>query len=307
MNKAIQTYNLTCDFKSLRAVDRLTVEVQCGTIFGLLGPNGAGKTTTIRILLGLLEATDGQAEVLGFDCKSQADEIRHRVGVLFEHSGLYERLNAEENLNLFGRIWHLSRRERSVRIKELLVHFGLWDRRKERVGTWSRGMKRKLAIARALFQRPRMIFLDEPAAGLDPVASASLREDLINLAESEGATVFLTTHNLSEAEHICTQVGLIRDGKLLKLGSPKNLHNNSVALKVEFIGRGFNEKITKLLNKQKNVVSVKANKNHLFVELNENMEIAPLISLVIRKGAKVEEIHKNKSSLEDVFLNLMER
>jgi ABC-2 type transport system ATP-binding protein len=305
MGNAIQTYDLTCDFKSLRAVDRLTMEVQCGTIFGLLGPNGAGKTTTIRLLLGLLEVTDGQAEVLGFDCRKQAEEIRHRAGVLFEHSGLYERLNAEENLNLFGRIWHLSRRERVARMKELLVHFGLWDRRKEIVGTWSRGMKRKLAIARALFHRPGLIFLDEPTAGLDPVASASLREDLINLAASQEATVFLTTHNLNEAEHICTQVGLIRDGKLLTLGSPKKLQNRGVALKVEFIGRGFNEKITKLLNEQKNVVSVKANKNHLFVELNKNMEIAPLVSLVIKKGAQVEEIHKNKSSLEDVFLNLM--
>jgi len=281
------------------------MEVQCGTIFGLLGPNGAGKTTTIRLLLGLLELTNGQAEVLGFDCRNQADEIRHRTGVLFEHSGLYERLNAEENLNLFGRIWHLPRRERLARMKELLVHFGLWDRRKEMVGTWSRGMKRKLAIARALFHRPGLIFMDEPTAGLDPVASALLREDLINLAESEGATVFLTTHNLSEAEHICSQVGLIRDGKLLALGSPKNLHNKSVALKVEFIGKGFSEKITKLLNKQKNVVSVKANKNHLFMELNENSEIAPLVSLVVKMGAQVEEIHKNKSSLEDVFLNLM--
>ena len=305
MGNAIQTNNLTCDFKSLRAVNRLTIEVQSGTIFGLLGPNGAGKTTTIRLLLGLLELTEGQAEVLGFDCRKQADEIRHRTGVLFEHSGLYERLNAEENLNLFGRIWHLSRRERLARMKELLIHFGLWDRRKELVGTWSRGMKRKLAIARALFHRPGLIFLDEPTAGLDPVASALLREDLINLTESEGATVFLTTHNLSEAEHICSQVGLIRDGELLALGSPKNLHNKSVALKVEFIGRGFNEKVTKLLNKQKNVVSVKANKNHLFVELNKNMEIAPLVSLVVKMGAQVEEIHKNKSNLEDVFLNLM--
>ena len=302
---AIQTHNLTRDFKDLRAVDGLTIEVPQGAIFGLLGPNGAGKTTTILLLLGLLEPTVGHAKILNFDCRTQANEIRHRTGVLFEHSGLYERLSVEENLDFFGRIWHLSAQERRSRMKDLLYHFDLWERRKETVRTLSRGMRRKLAIARALFHRPNLIFLDEPTSGLDPVASAALREDLRNLTESEGTTVFLTTHNLAEAEQICTQVGIIRKGKLLAKGGPKDLINENVALKVVIIGSRFGDKIPTLLDMNDEVVSVKVNANQLIVELNENIEIAPLINLIVNEGAQVEEIHKNKLSLEDAFLKLM--
>jgi len=139
---AIYTENLTRDFSTVRAVDGLTLEVPAGTIFGFLGPNGAGKTTTIRLLLGLLEPTAGRAEVLGFDTRTQADEIRARTGALLEHHGLYERLSAEDNLEFYGRVWRLPRAERQTRIRELLTHLGLWERRKEKVETWSRGMKR---------------------------------------------------------------------------------------------------------------------------------------------------------------------
>ncbi len=302
---AIQTHNLTRDFKDLRALDGLTIEVPQGAIFGLLGPNGAGKTTTILLLLGLLEPTAGRAKILGFDCRTHANEIRHRTGVLFEHSGLYERLSVEENLDFFGRIWRLSAQERRSRMKDLLYHFDLLERRKETVRTLSRGMRRKLAIARALFHRPNLIFLDEPTSGLDPVASAALREDLRNLTESEGTTVFLTTHNLAEAEQICTQVGIIRKGKLLAKGGPKDLINENVALKVVIIGSRFGDKIPTLLGMNDEVVSVKVNANQLIVELNKNIEIAPLINLIVNEGAQVEEIHKNKLSLEDAFLKLM--
>jgi ABC-2 type transport system ATP-binding protein len=301
----IQTHNLTRDFKQLRAVDGLTIEVPQSAIFGLLGPNGAGKTTTILLLLGLLEPTVGHAKALGFDCHTQANDIRHRAGVLFEHSGLYERLSAEENLDFFGRIWHISAPERRSRVKDLLYHFDLWDRRKEIVRTLSRGMRRKLAIARVLFHRPNLIFLDEPTSGLDPVASAALREDLRNLTESEGITVFLTTHNLAEAEQICTQVGIIRQGKLLATGPPKDITNEGIALKVVIIGSNFGDKIPTLLGMHDEVVSVKVNENQLIVELNKNIEIAPLVNLIVNEGAQVEEIHKNRTSLEDAFLKLM--
>jgi len=301
----IQTHNLTRDFKQLRAVDGLTIEVTQSAIFGLLGPNGAGKTTTIRLLLGLLEPTAGHAKVLGFDCHTQASGIRDRTGVLFEHSGLYERLSAEENLDFFGRIWHLSAGERRSRMKDLLYHFDLWDRRKEIVRTLSRGMRRKLAIARVLFHRPNLIFLDEPTSGLDPIASAALREDLRNLTESEGATVFLTTHNLAEAEQICTQVAVIRKGKLLAKGDPKDLANEGIALKVVIIGSNFGDNIPTLLGMNDEVVSVKVNENQLIVELNKNIEIAPLVNLIVNEGAQVEEVHKNRTSLEEAFLKLM--
>ncbi|MCX7681970.1 MAG: ABC transporter ATP-binding protein, partial [Anaerolineae bacterium] len=238
---AMHTDNLTRDFDTLRAVDTLNLEVPRGIIFGFLGPNGAGKTTTIRLLLGLLEPTAGRAEVLGFDTRTQADEIRSRTGALLEHHGLYERLNAEDNLEFYGRVWHISAGARQARIRELLSHLGLWERRKEMVGNWSRGMKQKLAIARALLHHPQLLFLDEPTAGLDPVAAAALREDLATLAAREGVTVFLTTHNMAEAEKLCQIVGVIRKGQLLAVGSPAELRTMRGAPRVEMIGRGFSE------------------------------------------------------------------
>ncbi|HEY9860281.1 MAG TPA: ABC transporter ATP-binding protein, partial [Candidatus Obscuribacterales bacterium] len=175
---AIRTQSLSCDFGTIRAVDSLSLEVPKGIVFGFLGSNGSGKTTTIRLLLGLLEPTSGQAEVLGFNTRSQANEIRQRTGALLEHPGLYERLSAEDNLEFYGRVWRLPPAKRRARIKELLGNLGLWERRHESVGGWSRGMKQKLAVARAMLHSPALIFLDEPTTGFDPVAAAALRDNL---------------------------------------------------------------------------------------------------------------------------------
>src|SRR5262245_32458146 len=186
----IRTQTVTRDFKSTRAVDALTIEVPRGIVFGFLGPNGSGKTTTIRMLLGLLEPTFGKAEVLGFDTVKNPDDIRLRCGALLEHPGLYERLSAEDNLQVYARIWNMRDVERRARIKELLESFGLWDRRKDPAATWSHGMKKKLAVARAMLHRPALLFLDEPSAGLDPVAAAGLRDELSSVVRREGVTVF---------------------------------------------------------------------------------------------------------------------
>jgi len=302
---AIRTHNLTRDFGRVRAVDHLTLEVPKGIIFGLLGPNGAGKTTTIRLLLGLLEPTSGQAEVLGFDTRTQADEIRCRTGVLLEHPGLYERLSAEDNLEFYGRIWQMPANARQARIKELLTHLGLWERRKETVGTWSRGMKQKLAIARALLHRPPLIFLDEPTAGLDPIAAVALREDLATLATREGVTVFLTTHNLAEAERLCSLVGIIRQGQLLAVGSPDELRTKQGRQRVEILGRGFSENLTASLRALPEVLKVEQQDNCLVIELRDVVDTAPLVSLVVSSGAQVEEVRRGNASLEEVFLTLM--
>ncbi len=303
---AIWTENLTRTFATVRAVDSLSLQVPAGVIFGFLGPNGAGKTTTIRLLMGLLDATDGQARVLGFDAATQAGEIRERTGALLEHSGLYERLSAEDNLEFYGRIWHLSASERKARIKELLDHLGLWERRKETAGTWSRGMKQKLSIARALLHRPRLIFLDEPTAGLDPIMSAALRDDLAALVKHEGVTVFLTTHNLTEAEKLCKLIAVIRQGKLLAIGHPEELRRRDGALRVEVVGRGFSDDLLAMLRSRPEIAGVNRQNSRLILELREDTDIAPLTSLLVKAGAEVEEIHKDKASLEQVFLTLMQ-
>lgn len=220
---AIRTTSLTKHFSDISALDNLSVEVPLGCVFGFLGPNGAGKTTTIRLLLGLMEPTAGSAEVLGFDSRSYSQEIRSRCGALMEDSGLYESLTAEDNLRFYGKIAGLSERQITDSIHETLSHFDLWERRKETPVHWSRGMKQKLAIARTLLHQPDLLFLDEPTSGLDPVAAASLRDDLARLASQKGTTIFLTTHNLAEAEKLCSRIAVIRSGKLLACGAPNDL------------------------------------------------------------------------------------
>ncbi len=190
---AIRTEELTRDFPGVRAVSDLSLEVPRGTIFGFLGPNGSGKTTTIRLLLGLLEPSAGAAEVLGFDTHRQAPAIRERCGALLEYSGLYERLSAEDNLEYFARIWRLPDAERRARIKELLSHVDLWDRRSERTGTWSRGMKR-VSDARLTLElqpdapsAPLVRLLVEGGAEVEEVrrGQASLEEAFLTLVESQ--------------------------------------------------------------------------------------------------------------------------
>jgi ABC-2 type transport system ATP-binding protein len=306
LETAIRTENLTRDFETVRAVAELTLAVPAGMIFGFLGPNGAGKTTTIRLLLGLLEPTSGRAQVMGLDTTTQADEIRERTGALLEPAGLYERLSAADNLEFFGRIWRLSADERQARNRELLTHLGLWERRREIVGTWSRGMKQKLAVARALLHRPALIFLDEPTAGLDPLAAAALREDLAALAAREGVTVFLTTHNLAEAEKLCGLVGIIRQGRLIAVGHPNELRARSGALQVTIAGRGFDERVLSLLRAQPEVAAANAQNGRLLIDLKQQADISALVNLIVSAGGAVEEVSKGKAKLEDAFLALMQ-
>lgn len=303
---AIRASGLTRQFAAVRALDDLSIEVPAGAVFGFLGPNGAGKTTTIRLLLGLIEPTSGSAEVLGFDTRTQGAQIRARAGALLEHSGLYERLSAEDNLRFYGRIAQMPRPELDKRIEELLRHLGLWDRRKEAVVKWSRGMKQKLAIARPLLHRPGLVFLDEPTAGLDPVAAASLREDLAALASSQGATIFLTTHNMAEAEKLCSLVAVIRQGKLLAVGSPKELRSRGGGQRTEITGRGFSEAMLGALRQNADVAQAQLENGRLLLTMKDGASVAPLINVIVREGGEVEEVRSGQGSLEEVFLTLMD-
>jgi ABC-2 type transport system ATP-binding protein len=264
---AIRTENLTRDFGPVRAVDDLSLEIPAGIVFGFLGPNGSGKTTTIRLLLGLLDPSRGRAEVLGFDTQTRADDIRERCGALLEHAGLYERLSAEDNLELYGRIWHLPAADRKARTKELLTHLGLWERRGEKVVGWSRGMRQKLAVARSLLHRPSLIFLDEPTAGLDPMAAAALHDDLLSLAGLEGVTIFLTTHNLAEAEKLCAMAGVIRAGRLVAVGHPDQLRAKGGAHQAVIFGRGFSEQVLGSLREQPEVAAATFQDGRLVIDL----------------------------------------
>ncbi len=302
----INTTHLTRRFGEVTAVDNLTLQVPAGCIFGFLGPNGAGKTTTIRLLLGLLEPDDGRAEILGCDTQTQATAIRNQTGVLLEHNGLYERLSVADNLEFFARIWRIPTAERQTRIKDLLGHFDLWNRRRDFAGTLSRGMKQKLAIARALLHRPALVFLDEPTAGLDPAAAIDLREHLLALSKQEKVTVFLTTHNLLEAEQLCNQVGVIRDGKLIANGTPKELLDARRTPRVEILGAGFEESLIATLQQRPEVAAVALQNGKLALTLQEGADLTPLLTLLAQAGARIEEVHKDGGNLEELFLTLMQ-
>jgi ABC-2 type transport system ATP-binding protein len=304
---AFRTDRLTRTFGAVKALDELTLEVPSGAVFGLLGPNGAGKTTTIRLLLGLIEPTSGRAEVLGLDTATQGQQIRDRVGALLEHTGLYERLTAEDNLDYFASIWGMSRAAKRDRLKELLTHFGLWERRSDRVGTWSRGMKQKLAIARAIVHRPPLVFLDEPTAGLDPAASVALREDIMALAASSGTTVLLTTHNLTEAERVCGLVAVIRAGKLAALGAPAQLRARAGKSVVRVTGRGFTANgIADALRARSEVAEVTVADGTLEIVPSGQLDTSALIPWLMERGVTIDEVRRETASLEDVYLSLME-
>ncbi len=218
---AIETTHLTRAFGSLVAVDDLTLAVPEGTVFGFLGPNGAGKTTTVRLLSALIAPTRGSAVVAGYRLGEHNEAIRQAVGILTETPGLYDRLSAWQNLLFFAELYDLTAERAASQIERYLRLLDLWDRRDDKVGGFSKGMRQKLAIARALLHEPKVIFLDEPTAGLDPEAARVVR-DFIKHLRTEGRTIFLTTHNLPEADELCDQIGVFR-ARLLRLGTPATL------------------------------------------------------------------------------------
>ena len=304
-SEAIITENLTRDFKSVRAVNHLNFQVPTGQVFGFLGPNGSGKTTTIHLLLGLLAPTAGTAKVLGYDVCSAAGKIREQTGVLLEHTGLYERLSAEDNLDFYGRIWGMAAPERQDRCKELLDQLGLWERRKEVIAKWSKGMKQKLAVARAIFHRPALVFLDEPTSGLDPVAAAQLHQDLKKLARQDGTTIFLTTHNLAEAEQLCHLVAVIRQGQIIAYGSPAELRSQGTRPQAEIEGANFTPALVAALKARPEVAGVTLKDNLLSLDLTRSSSLAPLVMLVVENGGQIEQVRKGSKSLEEVFLTLV--
>jgi ABC-2 type transport system ATP-binding protein len=293
-------------FPTRRALAGLSFEVPPGLVFGFLGPNGAGKTTTIRLLLGLLEPTAGSVEVLGFPPVTRGNEVRSRAGAVLEQPGLYDHLSAEENLEFYGRAWRLPTSERRARIRELLTRIDQWEKRTERVGKWSTGMRQRLALARALLHRPPLLLLDEPTSGLDVMAATSVRNDLLALVEREGTTIFLTTHNMAEAEVLCGRVAVVREGRLLAVGHPDELRAEAGGTHVEIVGTGFFPWVLDRLTAQLAAVSAELAGNRLVVRLRRAGDVPRLVRFLVEAGVEVEEVRRGKTSLEEVFRGLVE-
>ena len=300
----ISIQNLSKTFESVQALENITFEVPSATIFGFLGPNGAGKTTTIRMLLGLLEPTEGQIKVLGFSTINQADQIRSQTGTLLEHSGIYEQMTAFDNLEFYGRAFNMPASERKTRIEELLTRMGLWERRNDRAGSWSRGMKQKLALARTLLHKPQLVLLDEPTAGLDVASAVAIREDLNTLVQEEDVTIFLTSHNMTDVEKLCDLVAIIDKGKLITTGSPEDLRREMSQDQLEIIGHHFDDGIISRIKAHRNVRSLERKNGSLLINLHRDIESSTLITLLVEGGAEIDEVRRNKPSLEEVFLTL---
>lgn len=304
-DSAIYLDNVSHSFGHVKALNNLSFEVPRGIIFGFLGPNGAGKTTTIRLCLSLLEPSNGDIEVLGYNTRLYGEQIRAHTGALLEHSGLYEQLSAEDNLEFFGRAYQLPRDQLRDRIRELLEQNELWERRREPVRLWSRGMKQKLAIARAMLHRPSLILLDEPTAGLDVAAAVEVRQHLVSLASQQGVTVFLTTHNMNEAEKLCSLLAVIRAGNLVALGHPDELRARTGKPRLEIRARGVMEDALTQLRNLPEVAAVTGTNGRLTVDLGQEIDSALLINLLVDAGVQVEEVHRPRASLEEVYMTLL--
>ncbi|HEY46425.1 MAG TPA: ABC transporter ATP-binding protein [Anaerolineae bacterium] len=216
--KAIMVQDLTRDYNGQRAVDGISFDVEPGEIFGFLGPNGAGKTTTIKMLTGQLRPTSGTAQVMGCDVVEERQALKPQIGVVFENHNLYERLSAGDNLRFYARLY----RVKKARVEEVLAHVGLTERARDKVGTYSNGMKQRLLIARALLHKPKVLFLDEPTKGLDPNVARDIRAIATELAD-QGMTIFLTTHYMEEADQLSDRVAIIDQGRIVALDTPEHL------------------------------------------------------------------------------------
>lgn len=303
----IETVNLTRRFGEIVAVSSLNLTIEDGRVFGFLGPNGAGKTTTIRMLTCLIEPTYGTAYINGIDIRDKQERIKIRgmIGLLPEIPGLYESLSAYSNLEFFAKLYGVPEAERKKRIRDLLLALGVWDRRNDPVGKFSRGMKQKIAIARALVHEPEFLFLDEPTSGLDPQAAITVRNYLREL-KKEGRTIFLNTHNLDEAEKLCDKIGVI-NGKLLALGSPAELSRKFYGRTTVIHLRHLRPDVIDKIRSLSGVKGVRLDGERLLIDVdNPEEQNPPIVSILAESGAEVEFVNELRHGLEDVYLKLIE-
>lgn len=302
---AIEISGLTRVFGERPAVQDLTLDIPAGSVFGFLGPNGAGKTTTVRMLAALIAPSSGSARIAGHELGQEDEQIRRAVGILTETPGLYDRLSARQNLLFFARLYGLDGQKAQGQVERYLRLLGLWERRDERVGGFSKGMRQKLAIARALLHEPEIVFLDEPTSGLDPEAARTVRQFITEL-RSEGRTIFLTTHNLHEADELCDLVGVFRT-RLLRVDTPAHL-------RVGMFGRGT---VVRVVGEAQNwletaralpfVGGVVARQDSLTVRLDDPEYQNPLlIRALVTAGAQVRYVEAVSHSLEEVYLGLID-
>ena len=301
----IRTEGLTKKFGDFTAVDGLTFQVNRGEVFGLLGPNGAGKTTTIRMLCCLIAKTGGTARISDYDISDPRDamNIRKMIGIVHDNVGLYESLSPYENLEFFGRMYEFPEVNLKENIDKYLKALDLWDYKDKPVGSFSKGMKQKVAIARSLVHEPDLLFMDEPTANLDPEASKVIRDILLDL-KKENRTIFLNTHNLDEAQRICDRIGILKT-KMMAVDTPANLEKAMASKKTIFVLEAVNEKVLNAV-KASNPENIEVQGNSIILELKDpDNETPAIMNSIIAAGGKIKSFNESGASLEDVYLKLV--
>lgn len=301
----IETKGLTKKFGNQVAVEDLSLHVGEGEVFGFLGPNGAGKTTTVRMLSCLVSKSSGSATIGSYEIGNPSDQqnIRKMIGLLTENVGLYDELSAYDNLDFYGRFYKLSAQKRRDRIEYLLKMLGLWEKKNIAAGTFSKGMKQKLAIARALIHDPQVLFLDEPTANLDPEASKTVRDFILDL-KKEKHTIFLNTHLLDEAERICDRVAILKT-KLITTGSPDDLRHSFSGRKVKIQLQRLDDLMVSSVRRLGYEIG-DVTTNSIVISLKDPEKENPEILKSIQSaGGNIVFVTEVSSSLEDVYLKLV--
>ena len=307
----IETKGLTKRFGTLTAVDNLTLKVNEGEVFGFLGPNGAGKTTTVRMLCCLISKTSGEARIADYDVGKEADalKIRKLIGLVPDTVGLYDDLSAYDNLDFYGKLYGCTETQRKENIQRFLTMLGLWEKRDAIAGSFSKGMRQKLAIARALIHEPELLFMDEPTANLDPESAKTVRDFILGL-KKEKKTIFLNTHNLDEAQRVCDRIGILST-KLLATGTPQELERalssgGGARRTVVLLQEQATDAMLAGLRQLTGVGSVTVEGNKLDVTLSDpDKQNAAVIEAIVKAGGHIQSVTIAGASLEDVYLKLV--
>jgi ABC-2 type transport system ATP-binding protein len=303
----IEVKNLTKKFGEITAVDSLTFHVAEGEVFGLLGPNGAGKTTTIRMLCCLISKTSGDAQIAGYPIGNSADSlsIRKLIGLVPDNIGLYEELTAYENLDYYGKLYECPEAQRKEKIEYYLKMMDLWEKRNQPVSDYSKGMKQKVAISRALVHDPTLLFFDEPTANLDPESARVVRDIILKL-KKDGKTIFINTHNLDEAQRICDRIGILKT-KLLAVNTPEQLETSTwgtskTVFQVEQVNDQILEAVRNLDPKE---LSVEDNKIILVLAdpLKQNPDV---VQQIVSAGGRIQYITQLNPGLEETYIKVIQ-
>jgi ABC-2 type transport system ATP-binding protein len=301
MNAAISLEGVSKRLSKRQVLREVSFAVEPGDIFGCLGPNGAGKTTTIRIILGLLKASAGTIQVLGSDPGN--DRIRNKVGFLLETDGLYDNLSAQDNLAYYGRLYGL--RDTAVRIAAVLEGAGLADRALDKISTYSKGMRQRLALARSILHQPEVLVLDEPTAGLDPGGQSEVRRMLLDLSRNQGKTIFLSSHNLDEMQRLCNRIVLIHGGEIKLYGDLSKLAGGAGRRGVA-IETSVPIPHAVLADLPAETGAAVESQEHTVLSLSggADFEVPQIVGFLVARGVNIEQVTKQQDSLEDLYLRI---